>query len=149
MKLIKVITVILVSTIKFLFAPLTSFQMGLTFWETFLYTSLGGVLSVSVFFWGSNYFMQRAAAKRALKRAQCKAKPVKNFTRLNKAIVKVKRTFGIKGLVVITPVPLSLPIGSIICAKFFHQHKRKTYIYLCISTVIWAFFLTSIFSYTS
>ena len=53
-------------------------------------------------------------------------KPKKNFTRMNKFIVKIKRSVGQVGVCFWAPFFLSIPIGSIISAKFY-GHSKKTY----------------------
>lgn len=99
-----------------------------SFLDVFLPTYLGAVAAMSVFYWGSEYFMKRAAKKRIqaaiyAQKNGTKYTPKKNFTKVNKALVKVRRTFGIYPFTFLAPLFLSIPIGSIVCAKFFGHHK--------------------------
>ena len=48
----------------------------------------------------------------------------KNFTRMNKFIVRIKRSLGIYGISFYVPLFLSIPIGSIIVAKFYGKFKK-------------------------
>jgi hypothetical protein len=48
----------------------------------------------------------------------------RKFTRVNKGLVKMKRGLGIYGVTLVAPLFLSIPIGSIVCAKFFGHDKR-------------------------
>ena len=43
---------------------------------------------------------------------------------MNKFIVRIKRRFGIFGISMYAPLILSVPIGSIITAKFYGKDKR-------------------------
>ena len=51
-------------------------------------------------------------------------KAKKKFTRFNKFIVKLKRRFGIYGIAFYAPLFLSVPLGSIVTAKFYGKEKR-------------------------
>ncbi len=48
----------------------------------------------------------------------------KVFTRGNKLVVRMKRSLGIVGISMFAPLFLSVPIGSIISAKFYGKDKR-------------------------
>jgi hypothetical protein len=112
-----------------MFAPLGGPHMGLTFFETYLACVSGGVFAACIFYFSANYFMHRAHKKRqqVLHDHLEKGIPMKvkrKFTRVNKGIVKVKMTLGIYGTALWAPLFLSVPLGSIISAKFFGDDKR-------------------------
>ena len=101
------------------------------FLEVFLTTFIGCVFSMAFFYFTSDFLMARAANKRAVLRSNSlrdgvELKQKKIFTRTNKLMVKVKRKFGIYAFTFIVPLIFSIPLGSILCAKFYGQHK-KTY----------------------
>ena len=48
----------------------------------------------------------------------------KKFTKINKLIVKIKRSIGIIGISFYAPLLLSIPVGSIIVAKFYGNEKK-------------------------
>jgi hypothetical protein len=52
--------------------------------------------------------------------------PKKKFTRTNKTIVRLKNRFGIYGISLFAPLFLSVPLGTIITAKFYGK-ERKTF----------------------
>lgn len=117
------------STIKFLFTPFGGAKAGLTFIETYIVCVSGAVFSAAIFYFSSEYFMRRVRAKAlllreraALNNIEIKRKPI--FTRTNKFIVNIKRRFGIVGVSMYAPLFLSVPIGSIITAKFYGKDKR-------------------------
>tara|TARA_B110000285_G_scaffold89057_1_gene102181 strand:+ start:753 stop:1211 length:459 start_codon:yes stop_codon:yes gene_type:complete len=120
-----------VSWIKFMFAPFGGPALGLTFLETYTGCVTGAILSSALFYFSADYLMERANTKRiqAKKKALINGTPVKqkkNFTRMNKFIVKIKRSLGQIGVCFWAPFFLSIPIGSIISAKFY-GHSSKTY----------------------
>ncbi|TNE53880.1 MAG: hypothetical protein EP338_10150 [Bacteroidetes bacterium] len=117
------------STIKFLFAPFAGPYAQLSFLETYFSCVAGALISASIFYFASEYFIERAQKKRlanyrnALQKGQI-PKVKKNFTRANKFIVHIKKRFGIYGISLYAPLFLSVPIGSIITAKFYGRDKR-------------------------
>ena len=97
--------------------------------EIFISVTAGGWFIMIVSYWGSGWLMKRASLKRQIKRrlALEKGEPIprkKVFTRMNVFIVWIKRTIGIYGVTILAPLLLSIPIGSIICAKFYGNRKR-------------------------
>ncbi|MBD3636444.1 MAG: hypothetical protein HUJ25_03805 [Crocinitomicaceae bacterium] len=125
----------LLGTFKFLFAHWGVYGSALkvdydiSIIEVFICTTAGAWVSMTIFYWGSSYFMKRAQEKRlrAVQEAKEKGIPYKGkkiFTRMNKTIVWIKRKIGIYGVTLLAPLFLSVPIGSIICAKFYGSRRR-------------------------
>ncbi len=119
----------LLSTIKFLVTPFGGTLADLTFMETYLSCVSGAIVSAAVFYYSSEFFLIRARKKRHERYQQCVAKGIpwvekKKFTRTNKLIVRVKHRLGIVGTSMYVPLFLSVPIGSIITAKFYGKDKR-------------------------
>lgn len=117
------------STIKFLFTPFGGVKAGLSFMETYIVCVSGAIFSAAVFYYSSEYFMRKARAKALFIREQATANGIelkrkRIFTRTNKFIVNIKRRFGIIGVSMYAPLFLSVPIGSIITAKFYGKDKR-------------------------
>ena len=117
------------SMIKFLFTPLGGPAAGLTWLETYFACVAGAIISAAVFYFSSEFFMIRAHKKRKLllEAALASGTPIlvkRKFTRTNKAIVRIKHRLGIVGTSFFVPLFLSIPIGTIITAKFFGKDKR-------------------------
>jgi hypothetical protein len=143
-----IITGFWLGTIKFLFAHWTVFGLGAhlndpnLYVEIFISTTTGAWVSMAVFYFSSGFLMKRAAKKREEKRLLdlqkgIVAAPKKNFTRTNKFLVKIKRSVGIYGVTIVAPLFLSIPIGSIICAKFFGDEK-KTFPLMLLFTALYS-----------
>lgn len=111
----------LLSTIKFLFAPFGGPASGLTFLETYVSCVLGAIISSSIFYFSAEYFLKRSREK--AKKAIVKKKV---FTKTNRSIVKLKHKLGIYGVAMYIPLFFSIPVGSIITAKFYGKYV-KTY----------------------
>ena len=58
-------------------------------------------------------------------------------------IVRVKRNQGLNGLAAITPVLISIPLGTILAARYFRHDKRALPV-LFSSVLIWDVILSSI-----
>ena len=118
----------LLSTVKFLFTPFGGPAAGLTFFETYLTCLLGAFFSGTIFYFLGEFLLNRSKNKNLLRRQKAieNGEPLKEkkiFTRMNKNIVKMKHRFGIVGISFFAPLFMSVPVGTIITAKFFGKRK--------------------------
>ena len=135
---LKLLGLFLLSSTKFLFAPSAVAASGFTYFETIVITISGGWFGVLVF-----YYFGRVVVDLILK---INTKPKKNksaFTFTNKLIVKTKIKYGIIGLALITPVTISIPVGSILAARYFSRQKLTVPL-LLFSIVLWSLILSTI-----
>ncbi len=121
-------TVFLLSIVKFMFAPLSGKGLGLPFWETFLASFAGGTLSATIFYFSSELLIKYTHNRRIAKKQEQLSqglpfKEKRKFTRTNRIIIRIKRSFGIYGISLWAPFFLSVPVGSIITAKFYGKQK--------------------------
>lgn len=113
--------------VKFLFTPLAGPAAGLTFIETYFSCVGGAILSSAIFYFASEYFFNRAKQKQlALLESGKLQKVKKKFTKTNKFIVRLKSKFGVIGISILAPLFLSIPVGTMITAKFYGK-KKITY----------------------
>lgn len=137
----KYISLFLLATTKFLLAPPAAIGIGLPTWEAFAICVAGGFVGV-LFYYNFAGFLMRKAFERKLKKSRELGIRVKNFTKLNKTLVKIKHSpIGLYAIALITPVVFSIPVGSIICAKFYH-HKKQTIPMLFAGVILWGILLT-------
>ena len=154
----KLIQVVIVSGIKFLFAPLISVGYGFNYLQTVLFTTAGGILGILFFYFFSKWIIKQYGkyypivfsyfsgvhVEKAKKILNCDQPPKKKFTRKNKSIINLRRKYGFFGIVLFTPVLLSIPIGAFLAQKYYSK-KANVLIYMSISVVLWSFFMSSIF----
>ena len=137
--------VFLVSSIKFLIAPPVAMSV-LSYWECIIVTSAGGITGVTFFYFMANLLFKRNARKRKEKEEKLISQGIivirKKFTRGNKFIVRTKRTFGLWGLACITPAIISIPIGSVLLARFYPNAKYTLPVIYAV-VIGWSFLLTS------
>ncbi len=120
----------------------------LNFFEIFLSTYSGALVCMTVFYFGSEFFMERVAKKNKLKEQEALEKnipyqPKKKFTRINKLIVRVRQKLGIYAFTFLAPLFLSIPLGAVACAKFYGHHKR-TFPLMVLFTGIYGLVMTTV-----
>lgn len=120
------------STWKFMFTPLAGPSADLTFWETYFSCTLGGLFSVSLFYFSSIKFLKEAQLNQVIEKKRfykLKIKGVKKkkvFSRKNRNILKFKHRFNFVVMCWLFPLFLSIPLGTIITTKFY-RHNKLTY----------------------
>ena len=138
-ELIKIIGLMGLSSVKFFFAPSTTLIAGYSFLETLAITISGGIIGIIVFFYFGEFMKALYAKMRPNKSEK------KKFSKTSRRIVTIKGKYGLIGLAILTPIMISIPIGSLIAARYF-DHDKKTIPYLLISVIGWSIILTSISS---
>jgi hypothetical protein len=133
MKIAQIASTIGLSAIKHTLGGLPmAAGFGFSYLEVVLFTSIGGILGVTVFLFLSEWLQNFIARKFPSK------KPKKIFNRRNRMIVKVKKNFGLPGIAFITPALLSIPIGTIVASTIYNNHK-KVFLYQTASVLVWSF----------
>lgn len=146
-------------TIKFLFShwtikgAATYNQTDLNFFEIFLPPTLGALITMVICYFASEALMERAMQKKiANNRADIVAgivgKQKKKFTLVNKSIVQIKMKLGLYGITFLAPLFLSIPIGSVVCAKFY-RHKKHTFILMLITVIGYSLLMSTIITLLS
>ena len=138
--------IILSSTWKFAATfPVAVFAFNMTFFETVLYTNIGGFIGIVVFLLASkgiihvfNFLFHGVFSR--------KRKPKKVFTRRNRQIIKIRQHYGLPGIVILTHVLLSIPVGVFLLTKFYGT-KKASFIYLAMGQLAWSLIFT--FFYTN
>lgn len=177
-ELINIVTFILISSVKFAFGiPFVSISERYTFnWlETTVYAIIGGMLGVIVFMYFSDamlilwnrlrtYFFRRKKMREELfsppvadVEGNLKIRydyvdhnppPRKIFTSRTRRIVRVWNRYGLIGLAAITPVFLSIPVGTFFIARL-ERNKKRILLYMFISIATWSVLLATLFHFTS
>ena len=142
------IFIALLGTLKFMFASTPGVIANLPFLEVYFFATLGGLVSFNVFYFLANYFITKSLENNQKKMKLGTYKSPKKFTKTNKVIVRLKMTdFGFWAITIVAPLVLSIPIGSIIVAKFYRHHKITywiTTLSLIVSQALFTFIAFSI-----
>lgn len=155
---LKILIVFAVSSIKFLLAPALSFSLGLNFVQTLLSTTAGGIVGVIIFFFLSRWIILLYARYFVYYMHRLKTRiygflhislpvyiPARRFTRRNRLIIKVVRKYGLFGIVALTPVLLSIPVGTFLATRYYSTN-RYLLVYLSGSVLFWSLFMSSAIS---
>jgi len=144
------IAVVSASMVKFLFSAIVSYRFGHNYMETVLLTAVGGSIGILVFYLGSTRVLEWFRLRYVRKRARAMARgrrPKRIFTRSNRWIVHLKHGYGVQGLAfALTPI-LSVPLTSLLAAKYF-RHDRRTLPFLLSSVLLWSFVLSAVWKFT-
>lgn len=172
-EIIKIIQVILLSSVKFVTGPTFAYynkSYDFTFLEIILYSVTGGMLGVLVFtFFASKlhqvWILFKLKIKKSFNKSSNYSEPIadfdapvkinytyiennqsqkKVFTKRNRRLVTIFRKYGLFGITFLTPVILSIPIGTII-ANSFEPKKRKIFLFMFISILFWSTLMVSLF----
>ncbi|MGB5990183.1 MAG: hypothetical protein WBG43_10630 [Marinifilaceae bacterium] len=136
-EILKFITVVLFSAIKFFVALPYSYAIGMSFWQAIITTCMGG-LGGFFFFYYISGFLINFLIKRGLLKKKKRKRGKKIFSRKNKIIVKTRHTYGLIGIILLTPIILSLPVGAFLLRKYYKTNKWATPL-MCISIILCSF----------
>ena len=170
--LFRVIGLILLSSVKFVAGPAVVYfneKYDFSFLKTNLYTIIGGMLGVVVVVYISPFIMQLwygakflyhkyftrrdsyfsnptvdASTPIEIHYRYISGKQKKIFSPRSRRIVRLWKKYGFTGVAAITPILLSIPLGTFILTRF-ETKKKRILLYLFVSIVFWSFTLTSIF----
>jgi hypothetical protein len=159
--ILKILNIVFLASIKYFWTPPYALVLHLGVWETLLALEIGGICGYLFFFylshlvlawlsklWTKLYFFTPVKFKVSVEewRAQLreKRKKRKRFTRMNKLIVKIRKRYGMWGIIILTPVLLSIPVGAILGNKYYSD--RKTFLpSMILSIFLWGILSVLIF----
>ncbi len=176
---LKILTLILISSVKFAFGPSFAYlnqNYDFTWFETNIYSIMGGMIGVIIFMHLSNWLMTlwdrlREAYfknKRKRKRPTVFSEPIadipehleihyqyieaatppkKIFSRSSRRMVRIWKRYGLVGLAALTPVFFSIPIGTFFMVRV-EKNKNRIILYMFISITCWSIIITTIFQLT-
>lgn len=139
----EILIIFLLSSVKFLLAPGVALGVGISYLQTILITTIGGATGVVVFYYFGTFIFRTIDEWVSSKRKNRVIKKKKVFTRRNRTLVRFRKRYGLPGLALLTPTILSIPIGTIIASRYFHNPYR-TIPFLIASVFLWSLLLTSV-----
>jgi len=154
---LKITQVFFLAMIKYFYAPLYGVAIGMGFWENFFTLITGGTLAFTIYYYFSDlviiyshhispYLVKltpvkwQLASKRRKARRRMKRKNRRKFTWSTKFVVKLRRGYGMWGIILLTPVLLSLPIGAFLLRKYYRE-DRLSFPLMITSIVVEGFIL--------
>lgn len=164
-ELLRIVLIILVSSVKFVAGPTFAYldrDYGFTFFETVSYCVAGGMLGVWFFTFFSleiqiGISWVRRKVLKAINGTKLIIRPghqedlvhplderKRIFTKSSRRFVKLWRKYGLFGVAFLTPVVISIPVGTVIL-NLFEDHKGKIFLYMFFSILFWSLVLTGAF----
>jgi len=155
----KLIQMLLLSAVKFLFAPPIAIEIGFNYIQTLIITISGGILGVVFFYYLSGllivgfsylkkkikHFFSSSEKRHLIKHGLSEPVKKKIFTVRNKVVVKMKKKIGLIGIIAVTPF-ISIPLAAFLVKKYYSTHKWAL-VYFAISIVFWSFVFSTVYFY--
>jgi len=129
--------------------PVAVMQFEFAFFETILWTNVGGLIGIYFFaflsgkliaWWNRTYKLFRK------KSSENEPNGKKVFTKRNRRIVRIKQQYGLIGIALSTPIVLSIPLGTFLVVRYYRSSKTK-FLYLFVSNLIWSFIYTGFYQF--
>ena len=149
----KIIQVFLLATVKYVLTFPFALLIGLNFEQTLVAVTLGGIAGFFFFYYFSGFaikrfhhvktFLRRHAPHsvrikyRQLLFWRMKLTGEKIFTKRNRFIAKFRAKYGLAGIIIASPIILSLPIGAFLLNKYYPKHKFALH-YMVLSILSWS-----------
>lgn len=160
--ILKYVSVFLIASVKYFWATPYSFGMKLNEWETLFFMETGGILGFLFFYYFFGFIFKelkllwpavynftpvlfKVRFEMWVKRQKAKRINARKFTKRNKIIIMMRRRYGMWGLVILSPIILSIPVGALLGNKYFRQDTHFIP-YMIISILIWGVISVSFFS---
>ncbi len=132
--IIEYLAVIALSSVKFLFGFGGALSRGFNFFEVMLTTVGGGMLGVVVYLYLWELIVK---IKRKFFSSKTKTIRINKFTRF---LVKIIKEYEIYGIAFLTPLVLTMPIGTVIASSIEHN-KWRIKLFMFISLTFWTLLL--------
>lgn len=156
---LKMLHVVLLASVKYLLTIPYARVIGLNFEQSLIAVLIGGVGGFLFFFYLSKsvikiYFRLqpylgtfvpygiKSRIKIYIKKRKEKGLNKKIFSRQSRIIAKIKKTYGLWGIIITTPIILTIPVGAFLLSKYYPK-RRFIVGYMLTSIVVWAVVLTT------
>ncbi len=138
---LKIINILLLSTVKYFYTPIYSHMIGVDLWTTMLVMIPGGLLGFFLFYYFSKILLLTHLHIKPLFRAiipdfllrpyrilmhkrRLRKSRRKKFTRRNRLLVRLTSKYGLYTLVFLTPILISLILGAFLMRKDYSHRKE-------------------------
>ena len=149
----KIIQVFLLATVKYVLTFPYALLIGLNFQQTLISVTLGGIVGFYFFYHFSGFAIRQFhhvktfVWKHSPQSIRLKFRQLvvwrkrttgeRVFTKRSRFIVKFRAKYGLIGIIIASPIILSLPIGAFLLNKYYPKHKMAMS-YMIISILSWA-----------
>jgi hypothetical protein len=148
----KIIQVFFLASVKYVLTFPYALIIGLDFGQTLIAVTLGGIAGFFFFYYFSGFAIRKyhhlktwlwkcssPALRLKLRQLIAWRKRMTGervFSKRNRFIVRFRSKFGLPGIVILSPVILSIPFGAFLLNKYYSQHKFAMS-YMVLSILSW------------
>lgn len=155
---LKILHVVLLASIKYFVTLPYAMMIGLDYLPAVIAVLAGGIGGFILFYYLSrpiirffiqnrvcicNLFPSFVKRRYSLYCERRKQLRKKIFTRKNRFIVKLKTQYGFWGIIITTPVILTIPVGAFLASKYY-SNRKLLIPYMILSIVGWTALLTGV-----
>lgn len=156
--MLKFLHVVILAVFKYILTIPYARLIGLNYSQTLITVLIGGIGGFLFFYYLSSGVLRRWKSfrpylhsfiphrikKRFLFFHEREIKtPRKIFSSQSRFLVRMKRIYGFWGIIIATPVLLTIPFGAILASKYY-SHKKYIVGYMVASIVGWAVFVSTL-----
>lgn len=158
MLVLKLIHVYLLASVKYFLTFPYALLIGLNYAQTIAVVLIGGISGFSFYYYLSGFlirfyhqYRQRilCVASTFFRVDLCRwhvrkiARKSPSFNKRSRALVRLKTRYGFWGIIIMTPVLLSIPVGAFLLNRYYPKQKNIL-AYMMISLVGWALVFSSV-----
>ncbi len=140
---LKALGFFLLSSVKFAVAALP-IAVAFNYQEALFISISGGIAGAFFFLYIWKYILE-VWNIHIVKKVEKPILKVK-VNKKKRQIIKLKNSYGYWGIVILTPVILSIPVGAFILSQYYKNEKLK-FLHLSVVVSIWGVFLISFFEF--
>jgi hypothetical protein len=156
---IKILHVILLASVKYIITLPYALVIGLEYEQAIFAVLTGGIGGFLFFYYLSKPVFRLAGAvwpylcnmvpvfikqryNMFCNRSKMK-RQMKIFTRRNRFLARFRKTYGFWGIIIATPLFLTIPLGAFLAGKYY-SNRSHLVLYMVISIIGWAGVLTGV-----
>jgi hypothetical protein len=137
----KEVTIVFFCTWKFAATfPVAVYAMNMSVFEILLYSNIGGIIGVFFFSYVWKFLIDLWITHQPETFKRYKKKK-KIFTRRSRLFAKIRNRYGLPGIVILSPVILSIPVGVFLAVKYYGR-KKSTMAWLIAGQIVWSVIYT-------
>jgi len=130
------IIIFLISSVKFIFAFPLAINFELDIFHIFCITVSGGLFGIVIFSFLSDFIIKiwtkvfiQSLINKNLTTTGKQQKRIRKY-------INIKNKYGLIGISLLSPILLSIPLGTFLAVKFFGR-KLSTILYLSFFVIVW------------
>jgi hypothetical protein len=142
---VKFWSLFILSSLKFAFGvPAALGIYNFNFAEALLFSFCAGTFGVWFWLYLSKQLFKIIDYFKGQYRGKHPKPKQKIFSKRSRKLASLKARYGLIGIAIITPVFLSIPVGTILAARIYKHDRRHVLMYLVASVAAWSLIFSSI-----